>query len=235
MLISSSWCSGGIFLCSFISSPSFHEIEIGCLKLQCFLNMVNPRPVSFVDDLDDVSVVCLPSCLVSECLYGEPRLGGRGKSLPSWGDCRRWHWDVGCKRAPGSLSCQQDRNRAGTQADDVTELLATGAASSWLDLAVSAGAQEDAVPAIEQLLQRRSLLQDSVLGSDAGALRGAQSTSRWGAHTQGLCWPRFLLSWGSICHPPSSRQGEGLPRGSVQAETRPGGEESWEALLGRWY
>lgn len=175
MLISSSWCSGGIFLCSFISSPSFHKIEIGCLKLQCFLNMVNPRPVSFVDDLDDVSVVCLPSCLVSECLYGEPRLGGRGKSLPSWGDCRRWHWDVGCKRAPGSLSCQQDRNRAGTQADDVTELLATGAASSWLDLAVSAGAQEDAVPAIEQLLQRRSLLQDSVLGSDAGALRGAQS------------------------------------------------------------
>lgn len=101
MLISSSWCSGGIFLCSFISSPSFHEIEIGCLKLQCFLNMVNPRPVSFVDDLDDVPVVCLPSCLVSECLYGEPRLGGRGKSLPSRGDCRRWHWDVGCKRAPG--------------------------------------------------------------------------------------------------------------------------------------
>ncbi|XP_009461993.1 PREDICTED: calcium-binding protein 1 isoform X3 [Nipponia nippon] len=39
MLISSSWCSVGIFLFSFISSPFFQEIQIGCLKLQCFLNM----------------------------------------------------------------------------------------------------------------------------------------------------------------------------------------------------
>lgn len=30
--------------------------------------------------------------------------------------------------------------------------------------------------------------------------------------------------------PPSSRQGEGLPQGSVQAETRPGGEKSWGSL-----
>lgn len=32
--------------------------------LQCFLNMVNPCPVLFVDDLEDVYVVCLPGSKV---------------------------------------------------------------------------------------------------------------------------------------------------------------------------
>ncbi|XP_064889316.1 calcium-binding protein 1 isoform X4 [Columba livia] len=39
MLISSSWCSVGIFLYSCVSFPFFQEIQIGCLKLQCFPNM----------------------------------------------------------------------------------------------------------------------------------------------------------------------------------------------------
>lgn len=85
MLISSSWCSVGIFLYSCVSFPFFQEIQIGCLKLQCFPNMVNPSPVLFVDDLDDVYVVYLHSCLVSKCLHRELRLGGRGNFLPFCG------------------------------------------------------------------------------------------------------------------------------------------------------
>jgi len=75
MLVSSSWCSVGIFLYFFYILPLLPRNSNW--MLQCFLNMVNPCPVLFVDDLEDVYVVCLPSCLVPKCLC---EAGGKGRA-----------------------------------------------------------------------------------------------------------------------------------------------------------
>lgn len=239
MLISSSWCSVGTFLYSFISFPFFQEIQIGCLKLQCFLNMVNPCSVSFEDDLDDVYVLCLPSCLVSKCLYMELRLGGRGKFLPFCGDRLQemsvGHWLMRDLMAvavlPEGQRSSSDLSRWWSRPAGYKDCF-----QLFWSVCVSRSGSRSTIRALEEIITSAGTVSAPELGAGewCKSFMKVPIVPSVRPHIL-LCWSRSILFRDHLSSPcPRDERERGFQR-NVRRLTPLFGKESWEAFLGRWY